>query len=61
MLKSNGNDSKVNKRKRSQWSEVWRRLRKNKMAMLGLTIIVILILLALFADIIADYEEVAIK
>ncbi|CAK7060178.1 ABC transporter permease [Tissierella carlieri] len=60
-VKSNGNDSKVNKRKRSQWSEVWRRLRKNKMAMLGLTIIVILILLALFADIIADYEEVAIK
>lgn len=60
-VKSNGNDSKVNKRKRSQWAEVWRRLRKNKMAMLGLTIIVILILLALFADIIADYEEVAIK
>ncbi|MBU5311670.1 ABC transporter permease [Tissierella carlieri] len=60
-VKSNGNDSKVNKKKRSQWSEVWRRLRKNKMAMLGLTIIVILILLALFADIIADYEEVAIK
>lgn len=60
-VKSNENNSNVNKKKRSQWSEVWRRLRKNKMAMLGLTIIVILIVLALCADIIADYDEVAIK
>lgn len=60
-LKSNENNSNTNKKKRSQWSEVWRRLRKNKMAMIGLTIIVILIVLALCADIIADYDEVAIK
>jgi peptide/nickel transport system permease protein len=51
----------TSKKKRGQWSEVWRRLRKNKMAMLGLTIISIFILLALFADVIADYDEVAIK
>lgn len=49
------------KKKRSQWGEVWRRLRKNKMAMVGLAIILILILLAAFANIIADYDEVAIK
>lgn len=49
------------KKKRSQWGEVWRRLKKNKMAMIGLGIILILILLALFADVIADYDEVAIK
>ncbi|WMM25955.1 ABC transporter permease [Tissierella sp. MB52-C2] len=51
----------TSKKKRGQWSDVWRRLRKNKMAMLGLTIISIFILLALFADVIADYDEVAIK
>ena len=51
----------TSKKKKGQWSEVWRRLRKNKMAMLGLTIISILVLLALFADVIADYDEVAIK
>ena len=61
IIKGNENNSNTNKKKRSQWGEVWRRLRKNKMAMLGLTIIIILILLAAFADIIADYEEVAIK
>ncbi|MBU5426091.1 ABC transporter permease [Tissierella pigra] len=51
----------TSKKKKGQWSEVWRRLRRNKMAMLGLTIISIFILLALFADVIADYDEVAIK
>ncbi|MDO5718515.1 MAG: ABC transporter permease [Tissierellia bacterium] len=49
------------KKKRGLWAEVWRRLKKNHMAMIGLAIIVILILVAIFADQIADYEEVAIK
>lgn len=49
------------KKRRSQWAEVWRRLKKNKMAMLGLAILIILILLAGFANKIADYGEVAIK
>ncbi|SDZ08644.1 peptide/nickel transport system permease protein [Proteiniborus ethanoligenes] len=48
-------------KKRSQWREVWRRLKRNKMAMVGLTILIILILLAIFANVIADYDEVAIK
>ncbi|MBZ4664363.1 MAG: transporter permease [Caloramator sp.] len=48
-------------KKRSMWAEVARRMVKNKMAMFGLGIIVILVLLALFADVIAPYEEVAIK
>lgn len=51
----------TNKKKRGQWHETWRMLRKNKMAMLGLGILVVLILLAIFADVIADYDEVAIK
>lgn len=52
---------KTTNKKRSQWAEVWRRLRKNKMAMIGLTIIVVLVLLAVFADFIADYDDVVVK
>lgn len=48
-------------KKRSQWAEVWRRLKKNKMAMFGLAILVILVVSALFADVIADYDDVVIK
>lgn len=48
-------------KRRSQWAEVWRRLKQNKMAMLGLFIILALILIALFANVIADYDDVAIK
>lgn len=44
----------VNKR-RGPWADVWRRLRKNKMAMFGLIVIVILALVAIFADFIAPY------
>ncbi|HLR21822.1 MAG TPA: ABC transporter permease [Tissierellaceae bacterium] len=48
-------------KKRSQWSEVWRRLKRNRMAMIGLGILIVLILLAVFADQIADYDTMAIK
>lgn len=48
-------------KKRSQWREVWRMLTKNKMAMLGLFILLFLIVLALFADIIYDYDSIVIK
>lgn len=43
-------------KKRSQLSAVWGRLRKNKLAMLGLVILTVMILLAVFADVIADYD-----
>lgn len=59
--KNNVNSKAKPRKKRSQWGEVWRRLKKNKMAMVGLIIMLILILLALFANKIADYDEVAIK
>ncbi|MCJ8342286.1 MAG: ABC transporter permease, partial [Cetobacterium sp.] len=49
------------KKKRSPWGEVWRSLKKNKMALVGLFIIIVLFLLALFADQIADYDTVVIK
>ena len=48
-------------KKRSQMQEVWRRLKKNKMAMIGLTIVVILVLIAIFADVLFDYNDVVIK
>lgn len=43
-------------KKRSMAVEVWQRLVKNKMAMLGLAILILLALCAIFADVIADYE-----
>lgn len=43
-------------KKRSMALEIWRRLQKNKMAMLGLVILVMLALTAIFADVIADYD-----
>lgn len=46
----------TNHKKRSMASEVWRRLRRDKMAMLGLFIILVLVLMAIFADVIADYD-----
>lgn len=43
-------------KKRSMTMEVCQRLAKNKMAMLGLAILIVLVLCAVFADVIADYE-----
>ena len=41
------------KRKRSQWVDVWRRLRRNPVGMIGLFIVVLLLLTAIFADVIS--------
>lgn len=49
----------VQDRKRSQLRDTWRRLRKNKLAMAGLIIVVILILAAIFADFISPYDPAA--
>lgn len=45
-----------NKKRKSIWSDVWRRFKKNKPAMIGLIILIILIFIAVFADVIVDYE-----
>lgn len=47
-------------KKRSQWLEVWHQLKRNKMAMFGLFILTLVVLAAIFADLIADYETVVI-
>lgn len=48
-------------RKRNQYMEVWSRLKRNKMAVMGLAIIVMLLLVAIFADVIADYDTLVVK
>jgi len=42
--------------KRSQMGEIWRNLKKNRGAMIGLVIVGILVFLAIFAGVIFDYE-----
>jgi len=42
-------------KKRSQFQEVWRRLKKNRLALVGLAMLLILVLMAMFADVIAPY------
>ena len=56
-----GNDEKVVVKKRSQLMAIWFRFRKNKLALVGLTMLVFMISVAIFADVIANYEEKAIK
>ena len=41
--------------------EAWRRLRKSVTAMIGLGILAVFVFLAIFADVIADYETVVIN
>lgn len=43
-------------RKKSQGPEIWRRFRRNKRAVVGLCIIVLLLFCAVFADFIAPYD-----
>ncbi len=47
--------------KKSPWAEAWRRLKTNKSAMFGLTIVIILIMTAIFAPFIAPYDPVKLN
>ena len=47
-------------KKRSQLSLVWHRLRRNQLAMVGLFMMTTIVLLAVFADVIADYDKVVV-
>ena len=42
--------------KQNRFLEVWKQFRRNKGAMFGLIVLIFLILIALFADVIWDYE-----
>lgn len=54
------NKKNASRRKKSLGSspaaEAWKRLRRNRTAVLGMVIIIILVLLAIFADVIAPYD-----
>lgn len=43
-------------KKRSQVHEIWNRLKRNKLAMVGMAIVIILVVCAIFADWIAPYD-----
>ncbi len=55
VTKNISNDNEVIKKK-SLWGDAWKRLVKNKMAMIGLFTIMTLGLIAIFADLIAPYH-----
>jgi peptide/nickel transport system permease protein len=48
-------------KKRSQMKSIWFRYKKNKLAMFGLILFITMTLVAIFANFIVDYEQVAIK
>ncbi len=50
----------LRRKKKSRAKEIWRRMKKNRLAMVGLVIIAIFSLAALFADVIADYDGQAL-
>ncbi|MCI8516061.1 MAG: ABC transporter permease [Hungatella sp.] len=54
-MKKTMTTSKTGKKKRSQWGDIWHRLCRNKLAMFGLFVLVLLVLMAVFADVIAPY------
>lgn len=48
---------KANSKKNSQVKEIWRRFKKSKTAMLGLVLLILVVLMAVCADLIVPYEE----
>ena len=43
-------------KKKSQFKETWKRLYRNKLAVIGMIIVIILVLVAIFADVLAPYD-----
>ncbi len=46
---------------RGQLEEIWVRFRRNKMAVLGMIILILVVLLAVFADVLYDYDTYCVK
>lgn len=47
----------IQMKKQSQAKEIWRRFRKNELALFGLAVIAVLVIAAVFADVITPYEN----
>lgn len=54
-------EAKSKIKKRSQFKSIFFRFKKNKLAMFGLVILIMMVMIAIFADFIADYETDAIS
>ena len=50
----------IKTKSRSQLKSIWLRYRKSKLAVAGLIMLIIIILIAVFADFIVDYEKDAV-
>lgn len=48
-------------KQQGKFSAIWHRMKKNRTAMVGLAILTVIVLMAVFADVIGDYNEVATK
>ena len=48
--------NKTKEKKNGLWAEAWRRLRKNRMAMIALVVLIIMVLCAVFAPLVAPYD-----
>lgn len=48
--------TKEREKRRSPWWEVWRRLRRNKAAVAGMSVVIILVFVAIFAPLLASYD-----
>lgn len=46
-------------KKNGLWAEAWRRLRKNRMAMIALVVLILMVLCAVFAPLVAPYDYTA--
>jgi len=57
---ANQSFNKINYKKRSQASFIWKKLRKSRTAMFGLVVLTLFLLVAIFADFIVDYDKVAL-
>lgn len=47
-------------KKQSQWLAIWRRLKKNKLAMAGLIVLTAMILIAVFAGVLVNYDTMVV-
>jgi len=60
MEKINKLNSKVRKKDYSFWQDAWKRMKKNKTGMLGMYIILLLLVVAIFAQLLAPYDAKAV-
>ena len=61
IIQTNSADDLLKTKKRSQSADVWKRLKRSKTAVLGIILIAMFLGMAIFAPLIVNYEEDALK